>query len=192
MEKNQEKFKHLVPSYEKVEFLRWISKNQEMVYREGKWLIAFLLVNPLLVEKFEFIINGDQYKMDKALILSAYRSDDKENLIELYDRGFLFYNEGKLITEIQGIIKHIEESKDPIYVEINYKNYKTCPNYINVLSKKEDSKSVAEIEELDSLLAHITEMTQMNQLLKQIDESLISGDKEMFYQLTKELKQKQK
>lgn len=171
-----------VPVSEKKKFIRWFLGQYRLKKLEVKKLFDFLLAHEQILEKVHFTDKGNLN--GRTFFISTMCSETIP---------FEFHKRSKVIYHVEESIQELRaNNKERIYIVLHFRGKMFCHPYINV---RESIKQELRIEPdpplLDRILADIfLEQSLLKQRLvdleKAIDQSLESGNKHQFMQLSEE------
>jgi uncharacterized protein YpiB (UPF0302 family) len=168
---------------EKKEFIRWFLNNYQLKKRECVWILNYLMSHDLLMEKVHFVEHA-QF-CPRGMIMSTVCVDDVP---------FRFYKESVMTTDAEKSFHDIRLNRnEDIYIQLNFKEMHQSHRYAAVLEENPYVPDILYITEQDRELAEkFLQASRENflreRLKREIDAALDRGDKELFMELTEQLK----
>ncbi len=167
---------------EKKEFLRWFLNEFQLKRRECAWLLNYLISDDSLMEQVHFVEKASC--CPRALIIST---TDVESI------PFCFHKNQHITMDAEKAFHDIRLNNDePIYIQLNFQNSHTNPNYVSVLEENPFSPVNQELATIDSLLAEMIlekaiHVFEKKRLEEEINKALDSMDETLFKELTDQL-----
>lgn len=167
---------------EKKEFLKWFLNTFQLKRRECAWLLNYLISDDAIMERVHFV-NEAEF-CPKGMVIST---------IDVDKIPFCYYRQKHITLDAEKAFHDIRlNSKDDVYIQLNFPNSQHHARYIAVLEDNPYSPKKMETELsdqlfVDLLLDHLTNKFKKELLMKEIDRALELGDKETFMKLTEKL-----
>ncbi|MCE7792161.1 ReoY family proteolytic degradation factor [Salipaludibacillus sp. CUR1] len=169
-----------VPVIDKRDFLKWFLETYQLKRRECAWLLNFLMSDDILMERVHFVEQAES--CPKALMISANDVDQVP---------FAFHKNQHVTMDAEKSFHDIRLNRnEDIYIQLNFKDKQTVPQYMAVLEENPYLPVNKEEENLNSLLAEMVleeslRVSRVKNLEKEIDQALVSGDETTFLNLAK-------
>jgi uncharacterized protein YpiB (UPF0302 family) len=169
-----------VPVMEKRDFLKWFLESYQLKRRECAWLLNFLMSDDILMERVHFVENAEH--CPKSLMISA-------NNVEQVP--FAFHKNQHVTMDAEKSFHDIRLNRnEDIYIQLNFKEKQTLPQYMAVLEENPYLPVNKEEENLQSLLAEMIldeslHLQKMKRIEEEIDLALVNGDEMRFQNLAK-------
>ncbi|SER43954.1 ReoY family proteolytic degradation factor [Salipaludibacillus aurantiacus] len=169
-----------VPVIDKRDFLKWFLETYQLKRRECAWLLNFLMSDDILMERVHFVEQAEC--CPKALMISANDVDQVP---------FAFHKNQHVTMDAEKSFHDIRLNRnEDIYIQLNFKDKQTVPQYMAVLEENPYLPVNKEEENLNSLLAEMVleeslRVSRVKNLEKEIDQALVSGDETAFLNLAK-------
>ena len=173
--------KEKISIQEKKYFLKWLTKNHTFPVRESLWILDYLYNHERMLEKSHFVEKVDQ--TPRGIYLSVAEVDKED---------FVFYKNGHSFDDpIQAFHEVRLNWSSHLYLEIEFSNAWQTREYLAVLEDNpyaswNEQVSDEQIYKMEQALKYESLARAKINLLNQINESLLSKDKEQFNQLSKE------
>ena len=171
---------------EKRQFLKWFLMNHQLQRREALWILNYLLNHEFLLGHVHFVEQAAQ--TPKGLVFASVAQEQEP--------AFVFVKFGKQYDNPEQAFHEIRLNwQDHLYLELRFPNSYEVMQQYGIL---EENPYVDEDEHNDRVQA-VWQMVLESQkaqrkqfLLAQLDEALLSADKQQFDQLTEALAQLKK
>lgn len=159
---------------EKLQFIRWFTKNYALKSDECKFILNYLCSNDEMLKKLHFVEKARGYK--KCMTISSLCSNELP---------FKYMTETVIIRDPKVAFELLKENEDEIYLEIDFKNKYRNAEYLNIIIEDENNKrtelSKEEKREIEYFLDEIV-------IKNEIEKALAENNKEKFIELTQKLK----
>ncbi|BCJ85409.1 YpiB family protein [Effusibacillus dendaii] len=171
---------------EKKGFIKWFLEKYELQNKEAEWLLQYLASNDHILEMVHFI---DNFKnLPKTILMST-------KCVQM--TPFKFYKNRRVTSDVEKAFLDIHNNpKEDIYIGLFFKDKSTCPEYAAVLETnvQVDTKETDALIGLQAemILDHVLRKCRIEKLYEQIDRSLAENNRQLFFELTDELKKLQK
>lgn len=171
-----------VTNLEKKEFVRWFLKRYDMKRRECVWILNYIVGHDDLLERIHFV--EEAHFCPRAMVMSTTDSSGIP---------FRFYKGNIMTADAEKSFHDLRLNADEeMYIQLNFPKIPPNPAYLAVL---EDNPYIprylqsnyGDREVAEQLLDASMKGFQKETLLKQIDDAIDVGDKELFLQLTEQL-----
>ncbi len=168
---------------DKKSFIQWFLGNYQLKKRESVWILNYLLNHEQLLDHVHFVLEARF--CPRAMIISTHCSKEI---------AFRFYKKHIVTTDADKSFHDIRlHAKEPIYIQLNFKDSKQCIPYMKVLEDnpfipddyfltKSDKKMAEEWLEY-SLYEYKKEI-----LLQNINEALDQKNQQLFEHYSDQLK----
>ncbi|GAE91376.1 hypothetical protein JCM21714_324 [Gracilibacillus boraciitolerans JCM 21714] len=165
-------------------FIQWFLSHYQLKKRESVWILNYLLNHELLLEQVHFVLEARF--CPRAMIISTHCSKEI---------AFRFYKKHIVTTDADKSFHDIRlHAKEPIYVQLNFKNSNQSIPYIKVLEDnpfipddyfltKSDKKMA------DEWLEYSLYEYQKEVLISKINEALDQKDHQLFNYYSDQLKE---
>ncbi|WP_416149727.1 ReoY family proteolytic degradation factor [Salipaludibacillus sp. HK11] len=169
-----------VPVMEKRDFLKWFLESYQLKRRECAWLLNFLMSDDILMERVHFVENAEH--CPKSLMISANNVDQVP---------FAFHKNQHVTMDAEKSFHDIRLNRnEDIYIQLNFKEKQTLPQYMAVLEENPYLPVNKEEENLQGLLAEMIldqsiRIQKVKRLEEEIDLALVNGDEITFQNLSK-------
>ncbi|MCL1631827.1 YpiB family protein [Sporolactobacillus sp. CPB3-1] len=175
----------MVSNMQKKTFLRWILDRRLLTNREIIWLLHYLMSNDQLLARIHIV--DDVSELNRSMTISDFREND---------RIFRYVKETVETNDPEKAFHDLRMNQDEaVYLQLNIDSVRRSPIYFSVL--EENPHSSADVHEKYGQFAeHAADEAELaftiNRLNLAINEALDNGDKELFYLLSKQLKEVRK
>ena len=165
-------------------FIRYILKNHTLKRRECVWILNYLISHSEKLHNIHF--TEEVHHCPRGIVMTTVNVDSIP---------FRFFKGNGMTADADRAFHDIRlNPNEKFYIQINFPNKYTCPEYAAVHEENphdtiidwkqiEGDRKVAE-----EFLNHMSKQLHESALMLQIDEALDTGNKELFMQLTGELK----
>lgn len=174
----------MVTTDSKKDFIKWFLDTYSFTKREVAWLFSYLASNDKLMEKVHFVDNV--HHLPKAILVST-------DCVTM--TPFKFYKNDRVTPDVETAFLDIRSNPDEeIYIGLVFKDRESSLEYAAVLEVNPMEKQNLVKDTLLELMAELV-LDQMEhefnkkQLYRAIDEALITGNKDKFIELTKQLRE---
>lgn len=171
-----------VTNLEKKEFIRWFLKRYDMKRRECVWVLNYIIGHDDLLERIHFV--EEAHFCPRAMVMSTTDSSGIP---------FRFYKGNIMTADAEKSFHDLRLNADEdMYIQLNFPKIPPNPTYLSVLEENPHipgylQSNFGDKEVAEKLLEASMKEFQQDTLLKQIDEAIDRGDKELFLQLTEQL-----
>lgn len=164
----------------KKDFLHWFLKNHKTKSKEGLWILNYVLSNERVLKRVKFVehASGTACGLMVSSVDSPYAP-------------IVFHKGDKASTIPENAFAEIRSSEGPIYIEIQFKHrlknslFVTALEDVKSLSDNEEVKLTnQELRQVDRIIEKSIHEGAVRHLQEQIDQALISGDRESFLALS--------
>ncbi|PTL40357.1 ReoY family proteolytic degradation factor [Alkalicoccus saliphilus] len=170
-----------IPVMEKRDFLKWFLEKYQLKRRECAWLLNFLMSDDILMERVHFVEQAEH--CPKALMISANDVDQVP---------FAFHKNHHVTMDAEKSFHDIRLNRsEDIYIQLNFKNKYTLPQYVAVLEENPFLPDSSEEDVVTDLLAEMVldeavRLHRLKNLEVRIDEALAQKDRSTFLELSKQ------
>ncbi|GAB2574610.1 ReoY family proteolytic degradation factor [Gracilibacillus alcaliphilus] len=165
-------------------FIEWFLSNYQLKKRESVWILNYLLNHEELLKQVHFVLEARF--CPRAMIISTHCSNEI---------AFRFYKKHIVTTDADKSFHDIRlHSKEPMYIQLNFKNVKQCIPYMKVL---EDNPFIPDDYFLTGNDKKLVERWldysiyeyKKSDLLQKINHALDVKDQQSFQHWTEQLKE---
>lgn len=171
-----------VTNLEKKAFIRWFLKRYDMKRRECVWVLNYIIGHDDLLEKIHFV--EEAHFCPRAMVMSTTDSSGIP---------FRFYKGNIMTADAEKSFHDLRLNADEeMYIQLNFPKIPPNPTYLAVLEENPFiprylQSNFGDKEVAEQLLEASMRVFQEETLLKQIDEAIDQGNKELFLQLSEQL-----
>lgn len=171
-----------VTNLEKKAFVRWFLKRYDMKRRECVWILNYIVGHDHLLERIHFV--EEAHFCPRAMVMSTTDSSGIP---------FRFYKGNIMTADAEKSFHDLRLNADEdMYIQLNFPKIPPNPTYLAVLEENPFvphylQSNYADREVAEKLLEASMKDFQEELLLKQIDEAIDSGNKDLFLQLSEQL-----
>ena len=168
---------------DKKEFLKWLTKHFVLKRRESLWILDYLYNHNIMLEKTRFVENVK--KTPRGIYMSV---QGNQNV------AFRFYKNGHTFKDAMQAFHEVRLNwSSPLYIEIDLDDSWQYPEYFAVLednpyAKWNDDISKELATEVEDALTYESLLYARKLLLEEIDYLLVTGEKQQFNDMSKELR----
>jgi uncharacterized protein YpiB (UPF0302 family) len=170
---------------EKKQFIKWFLDRFELQNREAEWLLQYLCSNDQLLERVHFIDNFRN--LPKTILISAK---------DVQMTPFKFYKNKRVTSDVEKAFLDIHNHPtEDIYIGLFFKDRASSPEYAAVLEAnplddtKESTDALVELQ-AEIILDQSIRDFEYDRLLRAIDDALDNRNRQLFLELTNDLKKK--
>jgi len=166
---------------DKKRFIQWFLNQYQLKKRESVWILNYLVNHPQLLENVHFV--REAKFCSRSIIMSTHCSTEVP---------FRFYKNQLVTTDAEKAFHDIRlNQNDDLYLQLNFKDYHQCVNYVAVLEENpcisQDHYITKQDRELaKQILDHSLYQYEKEILMGEIDLALDNLDQEKFIELSKE------
>lgn len=168
---------------EKKEFLSWLVNNISFNQREILWILNYLINHEAILTNVHFVEEAD--RTARGLKITA--TDVSDEPIKLIVEQKEFYDTDQIFHDIR------LNWKSPLYVECIFKGSWQNAHYLSILednpyARWNEQVSEETVKEIQEYFEQEEKQAKIALLYQQIDLALEENNHEVFFKLSKELK----